>query len=152
MGASAGTLKINASRAVFEGSLRAGATVGLYQVNAKELTDDLGYQKTDETAIPVFGTLTIGSQKGAKDWDTRINDINRIVIKADTSTGYPGDDTWLSGDLLSNSGLGRVELFANEGIFIEEGARIIFTMANSRPFPVPSMWQAPLLCHRGTSL
>jgi filamentous hemagglutinin family protein len=124
VGESAGTLKINASRAVFEGRLRAGATVGLYQVNAEELTDDLGYQKTDETAIPVFGTLTIGSTNQTAGWDTRINDINRIVIKENTSTGDPGDDTWLSGDLLSNSGLGTVKLYANEGIFIEEGASI----------------------------
>ena len=129
VGDDAGVLNITGSQVIFEGSLSAGATVGRFQVNTSELTDDLGYIKTDETAIPEFGTLSIGQPKtGAGQYYETDYGHSSIIIKDITpSSGAVSardGETWLSDNLLSDSGLGSVALYANESITVEAGADI----------------------------
>nr|WP_319493787.1 filamentous haemagglutinin family protein [uncultured Desulfobacter sp.] len=128
VGADAGSVDIQGGQVVFEGALSAGTTIGRYQVNSSELIDDLGYIKTAQTTIPDAGTLTIGYDDQYGPFYQRDPLVQKIVIMDSTPSLAADPDrnkeTWLSDDLLSNSGLGHVYLYAVESITIQENTTI----------------------------
>lgn len=147
VGQDAGSINIGAKTAVVEGSISAGVTQGLYQVNYSEVTDSLGYVVTDGTRIPLAGTLKIGTlsssqfeifnpqiesivimdQTGglASDFDPETDELpeERYVV-TDETTGDGYYATWLSDDLLSNSGLATIQLGATRTIETRSGTTI----------------------------
>nr|WP_319395362.1 filamentous haemagglutinin family protein [uncultured Desulfobacter sp.] len=135
VGANAGTIKLVAKQVIYEGSLRAAATIGQYQVNSAELTDDLGYTKTAHTVIPEAGTLEVGIIPSAAAYIDMDPVVQKIVIMDETPSLEDDDDrdgeTWLSDDLLSDSGLGVVNLYATESVTIQKNARISLAAGGS---------------------
>jgi filamentous hemagglutinin family protein len=143
-GADAGKLTLVARTIAYEGKLNGSATQGLYQVNAADPVDALGYKKSVGTKIPVAGTLDIGGSVSG----TAYTDIDPVVYAITVQDRTPGlasgfdpesglfpeernGITYLSDDLLSNSGLGQIELKALTGITNGAGTRISLTPGGS---------------------
>nr|WP_321403870.1 filamentous haemagglutinin family protein [uncultured Desulfobacter sp.] len=135
VGADAGTISLVAKQVIYEGSLSASATIGQYQVNDAELTDDLGYTKTAQTTLPESGTLQVGISAAAISYIEMDPVVQKIVIMDETPSLEEDDDrdgeTWLSDDLLSDSGLGQVYLYATESVTIQNNAQISLAAGGS---------------------
>ena len=143
-GSDAGTLTLVAQKIAYEGTLNGSATQGLYQVNAADPVDALGYKKSVGTKIPVAGTLDIGGSVSGAAY-TDVDPVVYAITVQDRTPGladgfdpesglFPEDrngNTYLSDDLLSHSGLGQVQLKALTGITIGASTRISLTPGGS---------------------
>ncbi|MCM2286022.1 MAG: filamentous hemagglutinin family protein [Desulfobacula sp.] len=143
-GADAGKLTLVAQKIAYEGTLNGSAVQGRYQVNAAEPVDALGYKKSVGTKIPVAGTLDIGGSVSGTAYTDIDPVVYAIVVQHQTPSLASGFDpesglfpedrkgvTYLSDDLLSNSGLGKIELKALTGITTGAGTRISLTPGGS---------------------
>ncbi|WDP92942.1 MAG: filamentous hemagglutinin family protein [Desulfobacter sp.] len=136
-GSDAGKLNIEAKRVAFEGNLSAGSTRGRYQVLSSVDYDDLGYLHSMGNVIPQAGALSVHGDLNGVSYEDIDPLVNMIVIK-DATPGFgtaidpenplfPANrngETWLSDDLLSGSGLGRVSLGATTAIITEADTEI----------------------------
>ncbi|MFH2090808.1 MAG: filamentous hemagglutinin N-terminal domain-containing protein, partial [Pseudomonadota bacterium] len=136
-GFDAGKLEMAAKKVAYEGELKASATQGLYQVNTADVVDDLGYKKSIGTLIPKGGTLIIGKAPIGERYQSVDQILDTIVVKTSIPGMDPGfdpetdlfpedrgEETWLSDDLLGQSGLSNVTLSASKNIITEAGTSI----------------------------
>nr|NJM04440.1 filamentous hemagglutinin N-terminal domain-containing protein [Desulfobacula sp.] len=80
-GADAGSVNILARKVVFDPSLDASVSKGLFQVNTAELKDSLGYQKTIGARTPVPGSLKLGATFTTDEYNNNDPIVDSIVIK-----------------------------------------------------------------------
>lgn len=143
-GSDAGTLKLTAKQIVYEGDLQAGATTGYFQINPSDPVDELGYAKSLGTAVPLAGTLEMGGGGSLFRYSLVDPIVDAIVIKESTN-GLDQDfdpetspiplhrngETWLSDDLLTNSGVGNIGLNATKYVITEPGTQITLSAQGS---------------------
>nr|WP_320191734.1 filamentous haemagglutinin family protein [uncultured Desulfobacter sp.] len=137
-GYDAGTLSMSAKQIFYEGNLDASAVQGYYQVNLTDPVDSLGYQTSIGTKIPSGGTLIIGDETTSLEfYEDEDPVVDAIVIKNTTSglgTNFDPEtsllpeerngETWLSDDLLNNSGLSVLQLNATRSVVTEADTTI----------------------------
>ena len=137
-GYDAGTLSMSAKQIFYEGNLDASVVQGYYQVNLTDPVDSLGYQTSIGTKIPSGGTLIIGDETTSLEfYEDEDPVVDAIVIK-NTTSGLEADfnpetsllpeerngETWLSDDLLNNSGLSVLQLNATRSVVTESDTTI----------------------------
>ena len=143
-GADAGTLSLVARQIAYEGSLAASATQGTYQVNETTPTDALGYITSIGTVIPSGGTLVIGTAASGMNYTSSDPVVDTIVIVNATSALSSSFDpenpestigrsgvTLLSDNLLSDTGLSNVSLYATTSVTTQANTDIALEAGGS---------------------
>ncbi|OPY70033.1 MAG: Filamentous hemagglutinin family outer membrane protein [Syntrophorhabdaceae bacterium PtaU1.Bin034] len=139
-GSDAGSLTITGSRMILDGILDGSVVKGAYQTEAKEDTNKSGNANSKGTEEPRGGKVVLGVKHvGTAGNDAAYLDLDSIlrdvIIKADVtplSPGFGADDplpadsssTVLSAGKLNDAKLGSLEINANLGVRIEEGATV----------------------------
>ncbi|NLI81627.1 MAG: filamentous hemagglutinin N-terminal domain-containing protein [Deltaproteobacteria bacterium] len=137
-GADAGQLKLMARHVVLDGTLDGSVTRGFFQTDPSDPTDEYGKQSARGWKEPKGGTLIIGDIPLFFYESAQLQDLVTDSVLV-TSGGVPSfiggfEDnpyskdqpslTQLNADTLNSAGLSRLEIYANNGITIDEGTHI----------------------------
>jgi len=129
-GANAGTFSLAARRVDLYGHLDGSVTRGYYQNLAAELTNSLGQQITLGRAEPAAGTLTIGvkplDDPTVTDMVTDAIVVRQSVPAEEHNIPVAGvsQESAIASSILNAAGLGAINLYANNTVVIDRGARI----------------------------
>jgi filamentous hemagglutinin family protein len=141
-GSDAGSLNIAARRVVLDGRLDGSVVKGFYQTGLEEKESVLGNQNSLGIEDPRGGMLVLGVAPSGAPPSTQDFRLDEVIIKPSVSSlaqGFgpadplsPADGmgsggpsaTILSAKKLNDAGLGRLEVYANTRLRIDEGAEI----------------------------
>ncbi len=145
VGSNAGILSLQAPTIVLDGTILGIVTNGLQQVLTSDPTNSSGNQSASGYTEAQGGTLLIGGAVGSipvprTDGDQVDNFVQSITVSPQTSpvlsavfqpadlqghiTPLPSTTTLLSAPILTNAGLGTLNLAANTAITVQKGAQI----------------------------
>ncbi|MGB5156434.1 MAG: filamentous hemagglutinin family protein [Desulfobacterales bacterium] len=143
-GSDAGKLSFFAKRIVLDGELDGSVLKGLYQTEDEESENKSGNPNSRGTSEPRGGRFVIGvAPLGQASPETQNFTVDEVIIRENVEplpSAFGATDmlspvqkaeaenplaSVLSAQILSNAGLGRLEIYANKKITIDKGARIL---------------------------
>lgn len=134
-GGDAGRLTIKARKVVLDGALNGSVVRGIYQDLLENPRDENGYLMAAGRRIPVAGSLTLGQAKD-DGLEKKTSIVEDIVIARDVAaTEVRGGElladrdavirtSFLDADTLNAAQLGRITLYSNTRVVVDEGAEL----------------------------
>lgn len=132
-GGDAGRLTILARKVVLDGALNGSVVRGIYQDSLENPRDENGYLMAAGRRIPVAGSLTLGEAPTISPKTSIVEDI--VIAKDVAATEVRAGElladrdavirtSFLDADTLNAAQLGRITLYSNTRVVVDEGAEL----------------------------